>query len=111
MGQSLLEYMTLIVFILGAFLVMQKYIVRGFSGRWKDIGDSVGYGRLYDPHTTTSCAFDYIHYNEWYSVNKFEANGCAEKCFLEPESIFSAACRECICSSQSEACGGIRECK
>lgn len=116
-GQALLEYMTLIVFILGAFLVMQKYIARGFAGRWKGIGDSLGQERLYDPDTTTSCAFDYQYYNIWYSVRAFEDNGCARSCYFDKELLdddtredLEEACRICICASQSQACGGRYTC-
>ena len=48
-GQSTMEYMLLITFIIGAMLVFHKYIVRGMWGQWKTIGDSFGSGRLYDP--------------------------------------------------------------
>ena len=57
-GQSVVEFTAVVLFILGAFLVFQKYIVRGFSGRWKGVGDSLGQGRIYDPKKTVECAFD-----------------------------------------------------
>ncbi len=106
-GQSVTEYMLLIVFILTAFFVMQKYIVRGFSGRWKDIGDSLGQGRLYDANKTIECAYDFQHYNMWYSVDKFEENHCGEVCYFDKEFVDDASklareeeCRDCICQSQ-----------
>ncbi|MBI3617013.1 MAG: hypothetical protein HY210_02205 [Candidatus Omnitrophica bacterium] len=57
-GQSLIEYVVLIALVLGAFLVFQKYIARGFAGRWKTVGESLGQGRIYDPKLTTECIFD-----------------------------------------------------
>ena len=105
-GQSVVEYMILIVFILGAFLVMQKYIVRGFAGRWKDIGDSLGQGRLYDSNKTIECAYDFRYYNMWYGVKKYEEHGCTQACSFE--TVFAGddvsqkekACQYCICQSQ-----------
>ena len=44
-----MEYMALIVFILGALFVFQKYIKRALSGGWKAAGDTFGHGRQYDP--------------------------------------------------------------
>jgi hypothetical protein len=35
--------------MLGIFFVFQNYIVRGFAGRWRSVGDSFGSGRQYDP--------------------------------------------------------------
>lgn len=52
-----MEFLALILFILATFLVFQKYIVRGLSGRWKDAGDALGQGRIYDPHKTLECAY------------------------------------------------------
>ena len=44
-----MEYMTLVVFLLGALLVFQQYIVNGFSGQWKQAGDVFSFGKQYDP--------------------------------------------------------------
>lgn len=55
-GQSLLEFVALVMFILAAFIIFQKYIVRGLSGRWKAVGDTFGEGRIYDPNKTVECA-------------------------------------------------------
>jgi hypothetical protein len=35
--------------VFGAFLIFQDYILRGFYGRWKNVGDTFGHGRNYDP--------------------------------------------------------------
>lgn len=110
-SQALLEYMTLIVFILGALFVMQKYIVRGFSGRWKGVGDSLGQERLYDSNTTTSCVYDDQYHHIWYSERAFEDNGCAQFCYFDKELLDAAAriiledsCKACIQRSLSAAC-------
>ncbi|MCA9398112.1 MAG: hypothetical protein KC618_00055 [Candidatus Omnitrophica bacterium] len=46
-GQSTLEYLVLIIVILGAFLAMQLYFRRGIQGRWKSTLDDLG--DQYDP--------------------------------------------------------------
>ena len=48
-GQSTLEYTTLIVIILGAFLAVGTYFKRGIQGRWKTSVDELG--DQYDPRT------------------------------------------------------------
>ena len=75
-AQSLIEYITLIVMILAAFLVFQKYIARGFAGRWKAVGESLGQGRIYDPRLTRECIFDFEHTGLWYDKACFDADGC-----------------------------------
>ena len=77
-GQSVVEFTALVLFILAAFLVFQKYIVRGFSGRWKQVGDTLGQGRIYDPTKTIECAFD-PQTGAWFDKKCYEAN-CSEDC-------------------------------
>ena len=48
-ASSVIEYMALIVFILTAFFVFQRYILKGLSGRWQSVGDTFGHGKQYDP--------------------------------------------------------------
>ncbi|VAX38284.1 hypothetical protein MNBD_UNCLBAC01-1585 [hydrothermal vent metagenome] len=74
-GQSLIEYSMLIVFILTAFLVFQKYIARGIYGRWKAAGDGMGYGRLYDPKKTLECIY-YASGNIWYDRKCYDQQSC-----------------------------------
>ncbi|MBI4308987.1 MAG: hypothetical protein HY591_01505 [Candidatus Omnitrophica bacterium] len=46
-GQTTLEYVVLIIIIVGALLAMQVYIKRGFQGRWKSTVDD--FADQYDP--------------------------------------------------------------
>ncbi|MEW5894922.1 MAG: hypothetical protein AB1650_04080 [Candidatus Omnitrophota bacterium] len=46
---STVEYMALIVFILGALFVFKRYIARGLWAQWKKAGDVFGHGRQFDP--------------------------------------------------------------
>ncbi len=67
---STVELAALIVFVLTAFLVFQRYIYRGIAGAWKTAGDAFGHGRQYDPRNfgrdgeqggTLELFFDYTH--------------------------------------------------
>ena len=68
---STLEYIVLVTIILMTILAFQKYIVRGFAGRWKSVGDSFGAGRQYDPQKTTECAWSEDE-QLWYSTQCFD---------------------------------------
>lgn len=71
-----MEYVTLVAIILIAFMVFQKYIGRGFAGRWKSVGEALGGGHIYDPRATTECIYDFQYTNSWYDQACFESNGC-----------------------------------
>ena len=100
-ASSIVEYMIVVMFLLAVFFVFQNYIVRGFSGRWKAVGDSFGGGQQYDPKSyaqggTLEC---------FYYTNQLNAAGarywvetrCYEDClrarngFGDPAAM--AACR------------------
>jgi Flp pilus assembly pilin Flp len=46
-GQSAIEYVAILVVIIGAFIAMQSYAKRGLQGRWKQSVDQLG--DQYDP--------------------------------------------------------------
>ena len=99
-GQSLIEYVTLIVIILWAFLIFQKYITRGFAGRWKAVGESLGQGRIYDPQRTTVCVYDFQFTNLWYDQACFKADGC--DCLTVRAN--TTTCRDCIEGCATDFC-------
>ncbi len=76
-----LEYVFLILIVLSAFLVFQKYILRGMAGRWRTVGDSFGFGRQYDPKRTKECLFDTVYFHSWYDLK------CAESFNCDPSNI------------------------
>ena len=76
-GVSTIEYVMMIVVLIAAMLVMQKYILRAMSGRWRNIGDSFGFGRQYDPKKTTECIYD-MSVNDWIGLGCYE--GCITSC-------------------------------
>ncbi len=100
-GQSLIEFLALVLFILAIFLVFQKYIVRGIAGRWKTVGDSIGDGKIYDPNKTIECAFDQQYTLAWYGQIWFE-NNCEGACLRSSAS--AAACTACIEGCQTPQC-------
>ena len=106
-AQATIEYMVLTILILTTFLIFQKYIVRGFSGRWKQVGDSFASGRLYDPKKTTECVYDYQHGYGWYDLKKFEAQeGCTQACFADrddPQYDINK-CLQCFVSAKTDLC-------
>lgn len=42
-----LEYTVLIVIFVAALLAMSIYLKRSYSGKWRQVGDSFGFGRQY----------------------------------------------------------------
>ena len=99
-GQSVVEFTAVVLFILAAFLVFQKYIVRGFSGRWKQVGDSLGQGRIYDGTKTIECAFD-PKTGVWFDKKCYDAN-CGYACFptrvAECDSCIASTCQNSYCN-------------
>ncbi|MBU0468625.1 MAG: hypothetical protein KJ736_06115 [Candidatus Omnitrophica bacterium] len=110
-AQAVFEYIMLIVFVLSAFLIFQKYIARAISGRWKQVGDSFSDGQSFDPETTLECAtFGAVHDTEdarfpetevWYRVDCFDAN-CMTPCYHDP--IDAPQCKACIMACQDPDC-------
>lgn len=89
---SLLEYTVLLVIIMGGFILMGNYIVRGFSGRWKEVGDSFGFGRQFDPdpNVTEECIF-FGTLNQWYNTP------CLRQCAApRPAGHYTAEYAQCI---------------
>ena len=52
-GQSAIEYAVLIAVIVAAILGMSVYSARALKGKWRNVGDTFGFGRQYEPGTTT----------------------------------------------------------
>ena len=100
-GQGIIEYVTLVVFIIGALLVVQKYLSRGISGRWKASGDSFGSGRQFDPNKTTECGYDARFNTGWYDLKCYEKN-CETTCLSLNGS--AVTCRNCILGCQTTLC-------
>ncbi|OGX37813.1 MAG: hypothetical protein A3C36_05840 [Omnitrophica WOR_2 bacterium RIFCSPHIGHO2_02_FULL_52_10] len=48
-GQTSLEYVVLLIIVIGSFVAVQNYMKRGIQGRWKSAVDDLG--DQYDPRT------------------------------------------------------------
>ncbi len=57
-ASATVEYSMVIIAFLMALFVMQTYIFRGIAGKWRNVGDSFGSGRQYDPVKTKECVLD-----------------------------------------------------
>ncbi len=95
--------MVVLLFVLGAFLVFQKYIVRAVAGRWHSVAASFSDGKIYDVDKTIKCAVDTRFPDIWYEEECFEAN-CVRTCFNDDVNL--NACQACI-TNCSAAEGGI----
>ena len=51
-GSLSLEYVVLLVVGVAALLSMAIYLKRSLAGRWRQVGDTFGYGRQYEPGKT-----------------------------------------------------------
>lgn len=51
-GQTSVEYVVLLIVVIGSFVAIQNYMKRGLQGRWRDSVDSLG--DQYDPRTTNT---------------------------------------------------------
>jgi hypothetical protein len=101
-GQSMLEYVAFLAILIGAFLLFQKYIFRGISGHWKDVGDSMGSGRVYDPSYTTECRFDmWANTGAWINATCFKEN-CEDDCLFSTKT--TTDCAGCVTNCTSQFC-------
>lgn len=94
-AQSTIEIASLVVFVLTAMLIFQKYIARGMYGKWKQVGDAFGQGRLYDPITSVACGYDqWQDTGLWFNQTCFDED-CGERdCVAETKD--DANCVACI---------------
>ena len=51
-GFLAMEQAVLVVVVVAALVGMSFYIKRALSGKWRDVGDSFGFGRQYEPGVT-----------------------------------------------------------
>ena len=87
-----IEFMALIVFLLAALLVFQKYILQGFWGQWKKAGDIFGQGRQYDPRPfgiggdeggTLECMYVYDDPSDPESSGDWVLQPCYDECMAD----------------------------
>ena len=51
-GQGVIEYTILIAILVAVLVGMASYVQRALAGKWRDVGDTFGYGRQYEPGVT-----------------------------------------------------------
>lgn len=108
-GQSTIEIATLIVFVLTAMVIFQKYIARGMYGRWKGIGDALGHGRQYDPNLTIECGHDrWYNTGTWYNVDCFDSVCGEASCVAATAN--QTTCLTCIQTTCRSSYGGVDVC-
>ena len=68
---AVIEYVVLIMMVLGALYVMKPFISRAINGHWKMAGDSFGFSRQYQQGKTTECAYAQISadFGVWFDNN------------------------------------------
>lgn len=88
----MLEYVTLLVFIMGALVIFGNYIIYGLTGKWKKTGESFGFGIHFIPQNSVQCRYDtYSNTGRWYDVELFDKY-C--DCFSLQQN--SETCHDCI---------------
>jgi len=60
-GQTMVEYVVLLIIVIGSFIGIQNYMKRGLQGRWRDAVDSLG--DQYDPRTASTSLLQSIYSN------------------------------------------------
>lgn len=115
----ILEYIMVMTVVVAALLLMQKYIVRGFAGYWKDNADTYGHGRQYDPAKTKERAwsaqekvwYDKPCYDACYERSQSRLAACKAACKDErgrpccPSSAYGEDCRDDCKYGNPESCG------
>ena len=51
-GVFTVEYAIMGAVLVAALLGMLVYVQRGLQGKWREVGDSFGHGRQYEPRVT-----------------------------------------------------------
>lgn len=72
-----MEYMVVILIIVGAMYYFKNYIIRGLTGRWKATSDQFGFGRQFEPHDTVECAYDVEFGQGWFDSTCVDNVGCS----------------------------------
>lgn len=99
-GVFAMEYAVLVVVAVAALIVMAPYLKRALGGKWRQGGDSFGYGRQYEPGCTTvdgagggNCCGDHL-------CESFESyHTCPQDC--PPDRVF---CGDTGCDPPGETC-------
>lgn len=72
-GQTSLEFVAVIIIVLGAFLAIGNYFKRGIQGRWKTAVDEVG--EQYDPRVANGDVSRILSANSSTAVTSVDVPG------------------------------------
>jgi hypothetical protein len=109
-GISMIEYVLLIVVVMGILFAMWPQITRAMAGRWKSSGDAMGFGRRFDSQRSTECTFAQVTpaYGVWYDNNCYQQ--AVSLCPPGAWSCETAAKESCktqgCCENNKEPAGG-----
>ena len=122
-----LEYVVLILIVLGVAILSRDYVSRAIFGKWKTSMDSLSSGRQYDPAKTMECLYD-PPTGIWYDVKCAEAiicaptdtaclfdrvNQCSPKCIDNEHPPICSRRTQCMpgeCGDVDDNCKGILPC-
>jgi hypothetical protein len=103
---STVEYISLIVFLLAAFLVFDRHILRGMWGQWKKTGDTFGHGKQFDPRGfgingiggwTLRCRWVYVDIDDRNNDNgQWVIQPCFDNCRLIQGKTVDACRADCV---------------
>jgi hypothetical protein len=73
-----IEYIVLVVAVLGALVVMKQYLTNATAGKYVKAGEQFGFRRQFNPVTMQECVFE-PGQNYWYARSCFEQriSGCS----------------------------------
>lgn len=99
---SIVEYMSLIIIIIGGMIVIQPYVVRALGGSWKKSGDSFGMGRRFNSKAI-ECDYTQLDASSgiWYDATCYQ--GEVQDCKVADFSCEDAAMKACqtdFCSNR-----------
>ena len=98
-SSAIIEYIVVVMVVIGALFVFRIYMAQALSGRWKNMSDVFGLGRQYHPTDTVRCAYDFEYQNVWYNLDCFEKK-C--ECFFVNRTVDT--CEKCILGCKTTMC-------
>ncbi len=99
---SIVEYMALVIIVIGGMIVISPYVIRAFGGSWKKSGDAFGMGRRYNGNTV-ECDYSQLDANNgiWYDATCYQ--GKVQSCTpgnYACEDDVKTECQTAFCSNR-----------
>jgi hypothetical protein len=109
-GMAVMEYAILIIIIVLAFLATGSYVNRIFSGYWRSMGDTFGFGKQYEEGVTTCIplAGDCSEWGDQACCSGLSCNTTTHTCCINLQENCSAnptmCCGPFTCDTTSHVC-------